>query len=155
MRVIILRGLPGSLKSTWCRQNNIPIDVICSGDHFFYDSKGNYNFDRSKLNEAHGECLKKFISLCFRAQKDKKENSIVAVVDNTNTFPLEMAPYVSIAGAYGLDIEIIRMDCSIKTSIERNQHEVPEETIIRMWQKLQKKQFPSWWPKEKVINTDD
>jgi uridine kinase len=57
--MFILRGLPGSGKSTLARKitekyqesNEV---AICSGDDYFTDkSTGQYNFDISKLKNAH------------------------------------------------------------------------------------------------------
>jgi len=51
----LVRGLPGSGKSTFA--NFIWNDyAICEADKFFTDKEGNYNFDASKLKEAHKWC---------------------------------------------------------------------------------------------------
>ena len=153
-KVIVLRGTPGSGKSSWCKKE-YPCAIVCSADQYFLDDCENYKFDRTLLDKAHSRCLHKFIWAIDSIGKARSQYpDSVVIVDNTNAFPLEMAPYIAVAKAYDLEVEIIRFNCSIKTSIDRNIHNVPEETIVRMWQKLQKKQFPSWWPKETIIDTD-
>ena len=51
----LVRGLPGSGKSTFA--NNITNEFsVCEADKFFYDKEGNYNFDATKLSQAHKWC---------------------------------------------------------------------------------------------------
>ncbi len=51
----LLRGLPGSGKSTFA--NLITNEFsICEADKFFTDKEGNYNFDATKLSQAHSWC---------------------------------------------------------------------------------------------------
>ena len=58
--LILLRGIPGSGKSTLgeiilqCPGSSSP--EVLSADNFFIDEKGDYNFDGSKLKQAHNEC---------------------------------------------------------------------------------------------------
>ena len=51
----LVRGLPGSGKSTFANWiwNEY---AICEADKFFYDKEGNYNFDATKLSQAHKWC---------------------------------------------------------------------------------------------------
>ena len=53
--LILVRGIPGSGKSTFANLiwNSY---AICEADKFFYDKDGNYNFDPSKLKQAHEWC---------------------------------------------------------------------------------------------------
>ena len=50
--LFLLRGLPGSGKSTFANfvWNEY---AICEADKFFYDKEGNYNFDATKIKQAH------------------------------------------------------------------------------------------------------
>ena len=51
----LVRGLPGSGKSTFA--NTITNEFsVCEADKFFYDKEGNYNFDATKLSQAHKWC---------------------------------------------------------------------------------------------------
>jgi len=50
--LFLVRGLPGSGKTSFASAiwNDY---AVCEADKFFYDKEGNYNFDGSKLKEAH------------------------------------------------------------------------------------------------------
>lgn len=141
MKVVILRGLPGSGKSTWVK-NNLPNAFICSADHFFENSLGEYNFNPSKLSEAHGQCMWNFIA----ALTDKLP---LVVVDNTNVTKIEIAPYLSVAQAFGYDVEIICIDpkLSLKELSERNVHGVPYKSLQSMESRWENN-FPPFWPRQ-------
>ncbi len=64
--MFIARGLPGSGKSTLTKKiaNVYPSAVVCAGDDFFIDQNGNYNFDASKLHEAHEAAKTKACNAC-------------------------------------------------------------------------------------------
>ena len=88
----ILSGIPGSGKSTYCKNLD---GIVCSADDWFMRS-GVYKFDFRELGKAHGECLKKFMEAIMEG-KD-------VVVDSTNTGVEEIIPYYAIAAAYNYDI---------------------------------------------------
>lgn len=138
MKVKILRGLPGSGKSTYTKGFSA---VVCSADQYFMRC-GVYSFNPKDLGKAHGECLKNFIRACQTGKE-------LIFVDNTNITVLEMAPYVSIAMAYGYEIEILAFKVPVETSINRNVHNVPAETIKRMARSWQDN-FPHYWPTQKL-----
>src|SRR5882762_3319014 len=112
-KVTILRGLPGSFKSTYIKTNiaQPPKSLfICSADDFFRQG-GVYTFDRNKLGEAHRACMKMFVHL---VTVDWGFHDMDIVVDNTNTRIDEMLPYVRVAQAYDLPIEVIHLQCSVE-----------------------------------------
>ena len=143
MKVVVMRGVSGSGKSTWIK-NNYPGAYVCSADHFF-EKDGEYIFDASKLSAAHNECLRQFIYAM-------ESNYDVVVVDNTNTTVVEMAPYVRVAEALGKDVEIVRLECSYKVASKRNQHGVPAKTIQMMENRMHKR-LPAHWPSETVVDS--
>jgi predicted kinase len=143
MKAIVLRGIPGSGKSTLTK--TFGKATVCSADNAFMKD-GEYKFDISELGNAHASCLRAFIEACQRQEE-------LVVVDNTNTMVVEMAPYVSVAMAYGYEVEIIFCKVSAKTSKERNVHGVPGKTIESMERRIQSS-FPFHWPKEKIIEND-
>lgn len=71
LQVLILRGLPGSGKSTYV--GGMDRAVVCSADDFFYNAKGQYQFDPSRLEEVHRRCFGKF----FEAVMAKKSPIVV------------------------------------------------------------------------------
>ena len=143
MQVIILRGLPGSGKSSYAQKQQA---VVCSADNYFIVG-GEYRFDRTKLRQAHGECFKLFIE---SLQKQKP----LIIVDNTNTSSLEIAPYIQGCGAYKYDYKIIYFECDINTSCVRNTHGVAQSTIERMYNSL-KKELPNNWKKQEIFSSND
>mgnify|MGYP002875888672 CR=1 FL=1 len=128
--VIIMRGLPGSGKSTFVEEN-FPSATVCSADNFFLNDDGDYVFVPQKISEAHQDCWGHYIDALFR-----KEEQVV--VDNTNMCSWEYANYVKLATKKGYTVRIICMaaglhdETSVKTLAERNSHGVDAQTISRM-----------------------
>lgn len=142
--VIILRGIPGSGKSTWTKANAPEGAVVCSADHFF-EKEGEYKFDPRQLPAAHGSCLMKFVG----AVADPRNT---VVVDNTSTTAVEVAPYASLALAYGHELRVVTLKVDPEVAHERNVHGVPLEGIRAMARRLEEStgQLPPWWPEEVI-----
>lgn len=123
---IILRGLPGSGKSTFAREIADDRDdcVVFNADSY-HMVDGEYRYSTEKAGWAHSQCLKAFTIQAIAGLG-------TLIVDNTNTSSLQMAPYVRVAEAFGYEIWILEMECSILDSIRRNIHGVPEKTIRKM-----------------------
>jgi uridine kinase len=131
--LILLRGLPGSGKTTLgevilhSTQGTKP-DVI-SADNYFIDDKGNYNFDPTKLKEAHNNCQQ----IC--AERMRLEFSKV-VVANTFTEEWEMKPYFDMAERYKYRIHTIIVE---NRHGSKNIHGVPSEKLQQMKDRFQVK----------------
>jgi predicted kinase len=140
-RLIIMRGISGSGKSTWARKNH-PDAVVCSADHFFLDARtGVYAFNPAKLGEAHLDCWRKTLEWI-------QANAPVIVVDNTNTQLWEMSPYVQMGNAFGYEVLIVRVDTPVDVAAARNTHGVPAAAVKSMADRFQKV-LPFW--KEVVV----
>lgn len=135
--IYILRGLPGSGKSTYA--DSIYNKTICSADDFHMVG-GVYRFDPSKAALAHNECFKKYL---LAVQNGSNLDNIV--VDNTNTTLMELAPYVRVAEAFNRSYRIVQFECSLATSIARNIHSVPHATIVAMQRNLLIEPVPPYW----------
>jgi len=130
--LILLRGLPGSGKSSfaefmWTKH------VIFEADTYFYDEDGNYNFDSSKLSEAHKWCQ----SQVEQAMRDNMQNSQYysdIVVSNTSTTEKELQPYIDLANKY--DYIVISLIVENRHG-NKSVHNVPEETIEKMRKRFQ------------------
>jgi predicted kinase len=128
----LLRGLPGAGKSTFA--NFIWNDyAICEADKFFYDKEGNYNFDASKLRQAHEWCRNE-------VERRMVENSITPqyypeiVVSNTFTQEWEMEPYFKLAEQYGYRVFTVIVE---NRHDGKNVHGVPDEKLEQMKNRFQ------------------
>lgn len=111
-RMILVRGLPGSGKTTFAK-SHFPDAVHCEADDWLTGPNG-YQFDPGRLTEAHMRCRDKAVA-AVRAGKD-------AVVSNTFSRVWEMARYFGIG-----ELVVYRMSGTYP-----NVHGVPEETVQRM-----------------------
>lgn len=141
MTVIIMRGVPGSGKSTYAKAS-FPGAVICSADDFF-TKDGVYRFDGAKIGMAHAECFSKFM----RAITAPLELQII--IDNTNTQLWEMAPYRAVAHHFGHGVRIIRMACDPEIAASRCVHDVPWNSVMNMQSRMEN--TPSFWGGEEVV----
>lgn len=155
-KVIVLRGVSGSGKSylaeelyiTAIRNGGSPNTVVVSADHFMVDAEGNYAFDFRRLQECHGKCLARFINLAQAAVGNGGPERII--VDNTNATLWETSPYINVALAYGLDVQVITLLCDPRVAFERSQHKTPAAAILRKDGQLRESsaEMPSWWHQE-------
>lgn len=124
--LILLRGIPGSGKTTLgevilrCLRGDNP-DVI-SADNFFVNEKGTYNFDATKLKEAHNDCLLK----CAERMKNEFTRIVVA---NTFTEEWEMEKYFEIAERYKYRVHTMIVE---NRHGGLNIHGVPDEKLEQM-----------------------
>jgi predicted kinase len=119
--LIILRGTSSSGKSSFAQLIAYPC-LICTADDYYYDEKGNYNFDASKLGEAHASCKAKF----DEGVKDPVITNIV--IANTNTKPFEYQYYVDKAEKYGMRVTYVVLE---RRHNNKNDHDVPDHVLER------------------------
>ena len=151
-KVVILRGLPGSGKSTYAtKRMEGQSGTICSAD----DHPGLYNeameIDFTKLGDAHDGCFDRFVKACRRAVLIPVRGSLI-IVDNTNTTLAEMAPYRMFARQQGIEVEFVTVDADLgpldadpEGLAARTIHNVPTRSIEAMrdrWEDLP----PFWEP---------
>lgn len=135
-RVTIMRGIPGSGKTTWVRRNR-PGAYVCSADDFHRNEDGVYEFKRENAGPAHNNCLWKFTyAIVVRELYD-------IVVDNTNVKVFEIAPYYRIAEAFGYEVEVRCILCDPVRGTARTVHAVPLETVMAMANGFEP--LPAWW----------
>lgn len=115
--LVLVRGIPGSGKSTYVKNNLKGYTQFESDDFFTKDGK--YKIDLTKLGQAHKACQN-------NVRKALKAGKKVAV-SNTLTRQKEVNEYLKIAKELDKTVKIIRMTTQFK-----NQHNVPEETVQKM-----------------------
>lgn len=125
--LILLRGLPGSGKSSFANLIWSSF-VICEADQFFYDNEGNYNFDPSKLKQAHKYCRDKVESFMLDNEKNSQFYPEI-VVSNTFTREWEMEEYFKLAEKY--DYKVVSLIVENRHS-GKNVHGVPDSKIEEM-----------------------
>lgn len=117
-KLVLIRGLPGSGKSTIARQyfNDC---IHLEADMYFISPQGVYLFDGTKIRYAH--------SWCFDTTKILLNNNKSVVVSNTFTTKKEIAPYIEYAKENNIPYIVFRTNHTYGSI-----HEVPEEAINRM-----------------------
>jgi adenylate kinase family enzyme len=85
--LILLRGLPGSGKSTFAKTLG---GIHIEADQYFMEN-GEYKFDASKLKYAHQYCQSQ--TQAWMSHDGTQVNADKIVVSNTFTMEWEMIPY--------------------------------------------------------------
>ena len=128
-QLILIRGLPGSGKSTMARDllDRGLVSAHYEADKFLMDERsfmdtdeyGVYLFDHTRLKEAH--------EWCQNSTRDSLERGESVVVSNTFVKRWEMKPYLAMADELG--IELVVHTC---TEDYGSIHGVPPDAIERM-----------------------
>lgn len=126
--LILMRGLPGSGKSTRAAELQPDLRMHCSADHF-YMVNGEYKFDINLRSIAHGLCFAK-------ARLLMNAGCSPVVIDNTNCQKSDYEKYVRLAEEldYKVQFETPKTDWAwdVDECFKRNTHNVPREIIANM-----------------------
>ena len=126
----ILRGLPGSGKSTYI-MNRLSDATVVSTDHFFVNENGEYQFDPELLDQYHQKCFDVF-------QEHVRNRVESIVLDNTNILLEHFQHYMDVAVRAGYDVLIVTfIPLDPETHFHRNIHDVPISTIESMLNQYQ------------------
>lgn len=128
-QLILVRGLPGSGKSTRAKElqrqaaeAGAPYRLeIVEADHFMVDGDGNYQYSPARLTDVHAKCLAKTAKLLAKG--------ISVVVANTFTTWAECLPYYAlilmVGGRIALRIESLGVNgMTLEELAARNVHGV-------------------------------
>ena len=151
--VVIMSGPPGSGKSYQAAKlaERFTADgdngVVVSADHYFcghrVDYLGipldhlddpsvlkdfeNYQFEPGPepIAAAHAQCGRAFL---YSLEREVD----VVIVDNTNIWIGEKAPYYAAAQWFNAEVSIVRVEAPLHLCLERNTHEVPRDIVEMM-----------------------
>jgi len=150
----VMRGIPGSGKSTKARELARP-EFICSADDYFVDSKGVYVFKQHEIAQAHAACLKKFIRLVHQHHNSIMDDGQWAdfdvVLDNTNLRKWEYESYEQIAWIAGMQVEFHEfvpprdntLGDYVRLCASRNAHGVSANQCMRMASIFENREGPN------------
>ena len=117
-KLYIIRGVPGSGKSTYVRKNLLEHQWY-EADMYFIRPDGRYEFNPRFIKDAHNWCRSKAHSAMAEGED--------VVVSNTFTRKWEMKEYLRMAEDLGYTVEVIRCTGSYK-----NIHGVPDDKVQEM-----------------------
>lgn len=130
LNLILVRGLPGSGKSSLAEI--ISPHNVATDEYFMKD--GVYDFDSSKLMQAHNWCFEKMVS--FYTEDGAK----TVVVHNTFTKRWEFQDYIEFSKRENIRLTVISLFDNGLTDEElfdRCTHDVPLRTITAMRERFQ------------------
>jgi len=121
MKLTLVRGVPGSGKSTLGRRMEISFSdcVKLEADMYMHNESGVYVFDASKLKEAHQWCQTTTHAMLIAGKH--------VVVCNTFIKLWEMRAYINMARNLSCDVEILRCVGSYESV-----HNLPKDVVTRM-----------------------
>ncbi len=124
--LILLRGLPGSGKSTVAAVLSEGKYPVLSIDSYFTDPQtGKYNFEFDKNHLAYKNCEQQTL-------EQIKAGAYKIFVDNTFTLEWEMEPYFKMAAENSYRLFVLTVENRHGSA---NVHEIPEEQLRKMAEK--------------------
>jgi predicted kinase len=148
-QLILIRGLPGSGKSTMgeliARSYRLSQPAFhIEADMFFMNADGKYEFVAANLYKAHKWCQETCDTLL------QSDYDAVVVVTNTFTQIWEMKPYFLFAEIHGAAMQII--ECKGRFG---SIHNVPAEAVERMINRWEDIPMIGFWGKMKGEARDE
>lgn len=125
MQLVLIRGLPGSGKSTMANVLHQAGFEWFEADTYHLNDEGEYCYDPANVKAAHEWCQRE----TFKALANGKR----VVVSNTFTRRFEMEPYFEMAKTFGIEPNVLEAMGNWP-----NVHGVPAEVVEKMRQRWEK-----------------
>jgi predicted kinase len=122
-QLILLRGLPGSGKSTFAKSLG---GIHIEADQYFMDN-GVYKFDATQLKNAHNYCQSQ--TRAWMGHNGEQISVDKIVVSNIFTQSWEMEAYFEMAKEFGYQVVCLIVE---NRHGGVNEHNVPEDKIEQM-----------------------
>lgn len=126
-QLIILRGLPGSGKTTLAKslseQGKYPAFSV---DDYFTDADGNYNFQFDKNHLAYKACEEN-TKLAMESGKEK------IFLHNVFSMEWEIEPYFKLAAEFNYAVFVVTVE---KYHDSKNVHDISEDQLSKMAEKF-------------------
>lgn len=123
MNLYLIRGLPGSGKSTFAKTLALGIKAYhFEADQYFMDESGKYTWIPELVSRAHYWCQR-------MTEEAMRDSSLPVVVSNTFTTEKELKPYLQLAEQYGYSVTVMIIE---NRHGGESIHSVPEETMTKM-----------------------
>ena len=129
MHLVLIRGLPGSGKSTMAKALARAGFEHFEADTYHMNNEGDYCFDRANAKAAH--------EWCQQETRKALERGKQVVVSNTFIQLWEMVPYFDMAKALGIEPNVLEAKGNWQ-----NVHAVPAEVMANMrerWETISNK----------------
>jgi predicted kinase len=121
--LIILRGLPGSGKTTLAEVlSEAGKYPVFSVDDYFTDENGHYEFRFQENHLAYKQCEE-------GVRTAMQQGAPKIILHNTFTMEWEMEPYFKLASEHDYRLHVLTVE---NRHGSRNMHDIPEEHIERM-----------------------
>jgi len=122
----LVRGVPGSGKTTFAQEIMDP-ELDVDSDRYFMDENGGYNFDASKLSDAH--------NWCRETVRESMEDGVQSIaVHNTFTQNWEFVRYIGLAAQHGYRVYSIITE---NRHGGESEHGVPKNKVNQMKDRFQ------------------
>lgn len=123
MNLFILRGVPGSGKSTVASiMSGGDSSIVCTADDYHINEQGVYDWKPENGHKAHTQCFQK-------AEKLMKEGAPLVIIANTNTKHSDFKNYENCAETYGYKVHHLIVE---NRHGGQNQHDVPDAVLKNM-----------------------
>lgn len=115
MKLVIVRGLPGSGKSTYAKS----LGIFHVEQDMYFMQDGKYNYSKDELKNA--------VSWCKYTVENALKYGLDVVVSNTFTRKWELDYYINLSIKYRAKCQIVCMKNDFG-----NIHDIPKEVLTNM-----------------------